>query len=253
MQDMPLVSIVTPAHNAGYFIEEAIGSVRNQTYQNWEMIIVDDCSTDNTLGIIRKCTALDDRIKCITNEKNLGAALSRNVATKAAKGDYIVFLDSDDIWYPEKLEKQISDMKEHKILLGYSAYEVIDAAGEITAFHPVAHRMTYETLLKKPSAIGTLTMIYDAQRLGKFYFDRIGHEDFAMKLQILRKIPFAGGITEPLAAYRRHNESLSGNKVIAAKWVWDTYRSIEKLSFGKSLYYFIHYAYNSFTKYRKRL
>jgi glycosyltransferase involved in cell wall biosynthesis len=201
-----LVSIITPAYNCEKYIRETIESVLNQSYINWEIIIVNDYSTDNTLDIIRKFAALDDRIKYITNKKNLGAASSRNVATKAAKGDYIAFLDSDDIWYPKKLEKQISDMKEHKILLSYSAYEVIDAAGEITASHPVAHRITYATLLKKPSAIGTLTMIYDAKRLGKFYFDRTGHEDFAVKLQILRKIPFAGGIIEPLAAYRRHDE-----------------------------------------------
>jgi len=228
-----------------------IQSVQEQTYIKWEMIIVDDCSTDNSLNIIQQYASQDTRIKIIKNTCNLGAGGSRNKAIEVANGRYIAFLDSDDTWFPEKLEKQIALMEQKNMPMSYVAYYTIDNEDTLTALHPVEEQVSYVKLLKNPSMIGTLTMMYDVKELGKFYFEDVGHEDYIMKLNILKKIDFAVGINIPLAKYRIHNTSLSSNKVSAAKWVWHIYRHIEKLSFIKSLYYFSHYAYYSFTKYKK--
>lgn len=251
MDKTPLVSIVTPCYNAEDFIGMTIESVLAQTYQNWEMIIVDDGSDDKSTQIVATYAKQDSRIKPILNQKNIGVAKSRNNATDKATGKYIALLDSDDTWFPEKLKSQLELMKKENASMSYVAYYTVDDKDIITAYHPVKERVSYTDLLKKPSIIGTLTMIYDAQKLGKFYFEDIGHEDYIMKLSILKKIDFAVGINKPLAKYRIHNNSLSSNKLSAAKWVWDIYRNSEKLSFTKSLFYFLHYTYYSFTKYKK--
>jgi len=242
------VSIITPSYNSAKYIEETMNSVIQQTYQSWEMIIVDDGSSDDSQQIIRNYTAQDERIKLIVNEENIGASKSRNKAIDVAIGEYIAFLDSDDIWYENKLEKQIALMQEKDVLLSYSAYETIDEQSKVTGMFPVQEKITYDNLLKT-SSIGTLTAVYNAQVLGKIYFKDIGHEDYVMKLHILKKIDYAQGITEPLAKYRIHNNSLSNNKLKAAKWQWKIYRDVEKISFVRSLYYFLHYAYFGFFKY----
>ena len=219
--DYPLVSIITPCYNAESFISMTIESILAQTYQNWEMIIVDDGSNDESTHIVTTYAKQDSRVKLILNKKNMGVAKSRNTGTREATGQYIALLDSDDTWLPEKLEKQLELMNRKKSSLSYVAYYTVDNKDVITGYHPVIEQVSYTNLLKKPSIIGTLTMIYDAQKLGKFYFENIGHEDYVMKLSILKKIDFAVGINQPLARYRIHNNSLSSNKLSAAKWVWD--------------------------------
>jgi glycosyltransferase involved in cell wall biosynthesis len=246
-----LISIVTPVYNSSHYIKETIASVLEQTYSYWEMIIIDDFSDDESRNIIEDYVKKDKRIKALYNEKNIGTAQSRNRGIKLSKGKYIAFLDSDDTWLPKKLERQLKLMKEKNIPMSYVAYYTMDHKNTITAFHPVEEQVSYTKLLKNPSMIGTLTMIYDTEKLGKFYFKNIGHEDYIVKLKILKKIDFAVGINEPLAKYRIHNNSLSSNKIHAAKWVWNIYRDIEKLSLIKSLFYFLHYIYYSFTKYKK--
>jgi len=251
MNDIPLVSIVTPCYNAELFIEETIKSVLAQTCKRWEMIVVDDGSIDQSLEIIRAYARKDNRIKLITNDSNKGAANSRNIAIKSARGRYIAFLDSDDVWHPKKLEKQLALMRNKNVPMSYTAYHTTDKHSRITALHPVEEKVSHSKLLKNPSMIGTLTMIYDTQKLGKIFFKQIGHEDYIVKLEILKKIDFAVGINEPLAQYRIHNNSLSSNKFAAAKWVWDIYRQSENLSLPKSIFYFLHYGYYSLTKYKK--
>ncbi len=251
MNDIPLVSIVTPCYNAELFIEETIKSVLAQTCKRWEMIVVDDGSIDQSLEIVRAYASKDSRIKLIINDINKGAANSRNVAIKSARGRYIAFLDSDDVWHPKKLEKQLALMRNKNVSMSYTAYYTIDKHRRFTALHPVEEKVSYGKLLKNPSMIGTLTMIYDTQKFGKIFFKQMGHEDYIVKLEILKNIDFAVGINEPLAQYRIHQNSLSSNKIAAAKWVWDIYRQSEKLSLPRSLFCFSHYIYYSLTKYKK--
>lgn len=250
MYTTPLVSIITPSYNASKFIEETLESILKQTYSNWELIIIDDCSTDNSIEILQPYIEQDSRIKVLLNETNLGAASSRNRGLDIANGDYIAFLDSDDLWLPQKLSKQIAFMQQENVLLSYTSYYAMNETGRTIGLYTIKSKTTYHDLLKT-SSIGTLTTIYSAKELGKFYFKQIGHEDYVMKLSILKRIPFAKGIQEPLAKYRILSNSLSSNKIKVATWQWYIYRNIEKLSLLKSIYYFMHYTYYGFTKYKK--
>jgi len=251
MKNLPLVSIITPSYNSAPYIKETIESVLQQTHSNWEMIIVDDCSTDKSRDIIAEYSKQDSRIKLLKNKINLGVAKSRNCAIKEAEGDYIALLDSDDIWLSNKLEKQLELMQKENVLMSFSAYNTINEDGEEIGFFPINEKVTYSDMLKT-SSIGTLTTIYNAKKLGKLYFDEIGHEDYLYKLNILKQIDYAQGIKEPLAKYRIVQSSLSSNKIKAALWQWKIYRDIEKIPLFKSIYYFINYTYNGLTKYRPR-
>ena len=245
----PHVSIITPSYNSEYYIEETLLSVLAQSYQNWEMIIIDDCSTDKSIDIIQRYTTIDSRIKLLHNTANLGVAESRNKGIGVCSGEYIALLDSDDIWFPKKLEKQIHLMQTKNIFMSYSAYNTIDEKGQTMNHFHTKDKITYHDMLKT-STIGTLTTIYNAKKLGKFYFMKIGHEDYVFKLHILKQIPYAEGIDEILASYRIAKNSISSNKLKAATWQWNIYRNIEKISFFKSIYYFLNYTYHGIFKYK---
>ena len=249
MSTAPLVSIITPCYNAQNFIAETIRSLLNQTYKNWEMIIVDDSSTDNSVVIIEQYLIQEPRIKLLHNKQNLGVSKSRNKGVAASNGSYIALLDSDDIWFPMKLEKQIQFMSNNNVLMSYTAYNTIDTNNNVLGYSHVKEKTTYNDLLRT-STIGTLTMIYDVKQLGKLYFENIGHEDYLLKLNILKKIPYAQGINEILASYRIVDNSVSSNKFKAALWQWKIYRKMEKISLHKSIYYFIHYVYYGISKYK---
>jgi len=244
-----MVSIITPSYNSEAFIKETINSVLSQSYKRWEMIIVDDSSSDKSLSIIKTFIERDKRIKLIQNIQNMGVAKSRNRAIKEAKGEYIALLDADDVWLPHKLATQISLMQEHNILVSYSTYYTINQESKTIGLFQTKPKVTYHDLLKT-STIGTLTMIYNVKQLGKFYFEEIGHEDYLYKLNILKQVPFAIGIQAPLAHYRLSAKSLSSNKIKASLWQWKIYRTHEKLSLLQSLYYFFHYTYHGIFKYR---
>jgi len=244
----PLVSIVMPLYNCERYVEDSIKSVMEQTYSNWELIIVDDYSTDQSYILAQSLSENDTRIKLHQMQTNSGVAKVRNHGLSLALGKYIAFLDSDDMWLPTKLEKQIILMEENAILLSYTSYDTINEKNELTGMFSVKKRVTYHDILKT-STIGTLTTVYNAEKLGKYYFQDIGHEDYVMKLEILKDIEYAEGIEEPLAKYRMTNNGLSGNKFKTALWQWRIYRDIEHLSIMKSLYYFIHYVYFGLKKY----
>lgn len=246
-----LVSIITPSYNSLDFVSMTIDSVLNQTYQNWEMIIVDDVSSDNSCETIEAYSKKDSRIKLIRLEINSGPAIARNRALKEAKGRYMAFLDSDDLWHPDKLSKQISFMKEKGIALSYTGYYRIEEESEETIDQiPVPNKVDYSELLKQ-NIIGCLTAMYDTQKLGKVYMPTIlKRQDFALWLNILKKIPYAYGIDEPLAYYRVRKTSVSSNKLIASKYNWKLYREIEKLPLYKAIYYFGWYTYKSILKYK---
>lgn len=244
-----LVSIITPVYNAERFINNTIDSVINQEHKNWEMILVDDCSTDNSEKIIREYIKKDNRIKYIKLEKNSGAAISRNIAIKNAQGRYIAFLDSDDIWTSNKLKVQIDFMKKNNIGFSFSNYQVMTEDGIlINRIIKVPKTIDYKEYLKN-TIIGCLTVVIDRKICGDFYMINIRkNQDMATWLNILKRGIIAYGINKNLAVYRLVNGSISNNKIKAAKSVWTTYRNIEKINLFKSSYYFILYAINAFKK-----
>lgn len=233
-----LVSIIMPMFNASSFAKQAIYSVQSQSYKNWELIIVDDCSTDDSIAVLEKELS-DHRIFLIKNKKNLGIANSRNIAISAAQGRYIAFLDSDDIWLPTKLERQLAFMKKTKFPICFSSYYTINKNNIKTGLRLIPDRSSYESLLTAHH-IGTLTAIYDTEFYGKQYFLEIHHEDYEMWLRLFKKLPSPiFGIKEPLAEYRVHNGSKSSNKFKTIMWRWRIYREFEKLNISKSFYYLI--------------
>ena len=241
--------IIMPLYNGEAYVAEAITSVLSQTYPHWELLIVDDGSTDDSYGIAQRYAKEDARIKLFKMPRNSGAAEARNLATQKATGEYIAFLDSDDIWLAEKLQAQIDLMEKEQVRLCYASYDAIDQEGKKVGFYKAKPLTTYKEMLRT-STIGTLTMVYHAKTLGKYYFPTVGHEDYIVKLKILKKIPYAKGVERSLAQYRISAQSLSGNKFKAALWQWHIYREVEHLSLPKSLFYFVQYVYFGVRKYK---
>lgn len=245
-----LVTVVTANYNAAKFVAETIDSVFAQTYRNWEMIIVDDCSSDNGAEIIETYLEKDGRIRLIRLEENGGPAVARNRAIEEAKGRYIAFLDSDDLWMPDKLEKQIAFMKEKSAVFSYGAYDLIDEEGNALGHFEVPQKQNYSQLLKT-CPIGCLTAIYDTRKLGKVAMPLIRkRQDYGLWLKLLKRTEYAYGLNETLAVYRVRKNSVSSNKFKAARYQWKIYRDVEKMGRFKSLYYFTHYALNGIRKYR---
>jgi len=244
------VSIITASYNSKQFIKDTIESVLAQTYTDWEMIIVDDCSTDDSVQYIEELIQHEPRIRLIVLKENQGAAVSRNRATQEAKGRYIAFLDSDDMWMPQKLEKQVAFMQQHDIALSYTGYySISEEEGKIIKEISVPSRIDYHELLKQ-NIIGCLTAMYNSQKLGKILMpDLRKRQDYALWLKILKQIPYAMGIKEPLAYYRVRKSSLSANKIRSSLYNWKMYRKVEKLPLYKAIYYFGWYTYRILKKY----
>lgn len=243
------VSVITASYNASRFIEETIKSVLDQTYDNLELIIVDDCSTDNTEEIVKKYMKLDSRVKFYKLEKNSGAAVVRNTALEKAKGRFIAFLDSDDVWDREKLEKQINFMKNNNYGFSFTSYRLINENGLLLNKEVrVPSQIKYEQLLKN-TIIGCLTVIIDKDIIGDFRMPLVrAGQDTATWLSILKNGNIAYGYDEVLAFYRLVNGSISSNKFKALKRTWNTYRKLENLNLIKSTYYFVHYVLNAIRK-----
>jgi len=228
------ISIITPSYGSEKFISQTIESVIAQIYQNWEMIIVDDVSPDNSNEIIESYMKKDSRIKLIKLEKNSGPAVARNRAIKEAQGRYIAFLDADDLWMPEKLEKQIDFMQKNNLSFTYSAYKLVDEEDNKKGTFIPPENISYKSILKT-NPIGCLTAIYDTQKLGKIYMPNIlKRQDYGLWLKILKEIRQTKGILEPLAIYRLRKNSVSSNKLKAAQYQWKIYREVEKLNILKS-------------------
>ncbi len=238
----PSISIITPSYNSSIFILKTLKSVTSQSFDNWEMIIVDDCSTDNSIEVIQPFAECDSRIKLIQLTENSGAAVARNKAIEAATGRFIAFLDSDDLWMPNKLEKQVQFMLDQDIAFSFSAYEKIDETGNVFGTVGVPKKTGYHDLLKTCS-IGCLTAMYDVEKLGKVYMPvNTKREDFATWLAILKQVDYAYGMPDVLAQYRVYASQSSAKKAKMAKENWRLYRDIEQLGVFKSAYYFAHYA-----------
>ena len=245
-----LVSIITPAYNSENFIEETINSVKNQTYTNWEMIIVDDNSTDGTREIVKHYCREDKRIKLIVMTENAGAAVARNKALKEAEGKYVAFLDSDDKWKPDKLKLQIEFMKKNNYGFTFTKYEYInDEKNELKKEFPVPLSLNYFQALKT-TVIGCLTVVIDREIIGDFEMPLVRRgQDNLTWLEILKRGHIAYGYNVNLAEYRRVSGSLSNNKFKAIKRQWNNYRYEVKLPLVKCVYYYTHYVFNSIKKY----
>jgi len=230
------VSIITPTYNSIRFIEETIQSILNQTYQNWELLITDDCSTDGTWKLLQKYQKQDERIKIFRLEKNSGPGVARNNSIKNAKGRFIAFCDSDDQWKPDKLEKQIKFMLENDLAFSYTSYDVINEEGNTIGQVKAPAKIFYTTMLRN-NYVGCLTAIYDTKNIGKLYMPEIrNRQDWALWLKILRKIPYALGIQENLAFYRDRSKSISSNKIKMVKYNWVIYKNVLGFSIVKSIF-----------------
>lgn len=244
--DNQLVSVIMPSFNSADTIIDSIESVLAQSYPHWELLISDDCSTDQTFELIRVYAERDSRIKIEKLTKNGGAGKARNSAIARAKGRYIAFLDADDIWYARKLEKQLAFMQHEGIALCYSAYDRFDSKDERDSFYP-PESTSYNELLKS-NVIGCLTAVYDREHCGTRYMPAIRkRQDMALWLNILKDGHQAKAVMEPLANYRLDG-GISHNKLRVLSYQWQLYRDVEKLSFLKALTVFIHYVIRGLRK-----
>lgn len=239
MEKNILVSVIMPTYNCGKFIAQSIDSVLSQTVADWEIQIVDDCSTDNTEEVLQPYLNQYPNIHYFCLPQNGGPAVARTEAIKRATGKYVAFLDSDDLWLPEKLEKQISFMKKNNAKFSCTAYRQMDVDGNDlhTALFPPA-RIDYRKCLRLGNPIGNLTVIYDQEALGKFEVPLIKkRNDFALWLQVLKKTDCCFGMNEVLAVYRMGRVgSVSHNKLAQIKYHWQLYHDIEKHSIFCSIY-----------------
>lgn len=248
--DYGKVSVIMPNFNGEKFLRESIDSVLSQSYQNLELLFVDDCSTDGSLDAVKSFS--DDRIRIFSTEVNGGAAKSRNLAIENATGKWIAFLDSDDIWLSEKLEKQLSFMTEKGAGFSFTQYDVVDENGEKKAtFTPKAWEYSFDDILKH-NYIGCLTAIYDAEKLGKVYMPENAEkrEDVACWFNILKTGTNAYCLGEILAKYKLHANSVSANKFKMIKYQWRLYRKFLKFNPFKSLFYLIGWAVRGLRKYK---
>lgn len=233
---MELVSIITPSFNSEKFIAETIQSVQNQTYQNWEMIIVDDCSTDKTVSIVEYIANNDSRIKVYKLDKNSGTGIARNTALDKASGKYIAFLDADDLWKPQKLEIQINFLKNNNLPFTFSFYDCINEQGkELNRRVEAPRNLSYRQLFFC-NYVGNLTGIYDVNYFGKIAISSIRkRQDWMLWLIILKKVKSAKPIPESLAFYRIRENSISASKLDLLKHNFGVYRRFHGFNLVYSL------------------
>ena len=244
-----MISIVVPVYNAAEYILKTIEMVQAQTFKDWELILVDDCSKDNSCEVIESYLAKqpDERIRFIRKEKNEGAALTRNRGIQEAKGRYIAFLDADDVWLPQKLEKQMEFMKKKNVGFVFAAYEFGDEKAKGTGrIVQVPESLTYRKALSR-TVIFTTTVLLDTEKISKelIYMPNVPSEDSATWWQILRAGNTAYGMADVVAIYRRPAKSLSSNKLKAIQRIWYLYRKVEKLSLLTSCVVFVGWAYRA--------
>jgi teichuronic acid biosynthesis glycosyltransferase TuaG len=245
-----LVSIIVPAYKAASYIGRTIESVLAQTYRDWEMLIADDCSPDNTREVVGEWAARDARIKLIAREKNGGPAAARNSALENAQGRWIAFLDSDDIWLPAKLERSIAHAQANRAALLFTAYRRISQdESRVGDLIHVPRTLTYKQLLGN-TAIATSTVLIDRSIAGDVRMERVFYDDFVCWLSILKRGHVAHGLDEDLVRYRVLAQSVSRNKGRSAREVWKTYRNVEQLGPVAASWYFSRYAMNALRKYR---
>ncbi|HEY8402643.1 MAG TPA: glycosyltransferase family 2 protein [Cytophagaceae bacterium] len=245
-----LVSVIIPVYNAAKFLDRTLQSIFSQTYKNVEIVLVDDCSRDNSSEIIDNYIPGHPEIVYHRLDKNMGAAVARNKALELARGRYVAFLDSDDEWLPEKLEKQLALMREKNVAFTYTAIEMIDEEGfVIKGKRKVRETVDYKFLLRN-TMIATSSVVIDRYGLGDFKMPlRRGGQDYATWLQLLRDGTVAYGINEALVRYRLSRNSLSSNKFKSIKQVWEIQRQNEKIGRITASFHIMCFVFNAFKKY----
>ena len=253
MVNYGLVSIITPSYNSAKFIAETIEAIQAQTYTNWELLITDDCSTDKTQSIVSEYGSKDTRIKFFRLTTNSGAGVARNNSIKEAQGQFIAFCDSDDCWYPTKLEKQLEFMVKNGYEFTCTSYDSCDENNVVIGFVECKSKTSYASLLRDNS-IGCLTSMYDTSRIGKVYMPTIRkRQDWGLWLTIIKKTKYAYGLQEPLAKYRIRENSISSNKMHMLKYNYRLYKEVEGfsgiVSFCLLAFYFLpYYFYKKFNQ-----
>jgi teichuronic acid biosynthesis glycosyltransferase TuaG len=236
----PLVSVITPVWNAAATLAAAVASVRAQSLGDWEMILVDDGSTDGSRALAARLAAAEPRLRLIGWEANRGAASARNAAIRAARGRFIAFLDADDLWYPPKLERQLGHMSRTGVPFVFAAYRRIDSEGRPLGQVAVPARLTHGALLKG-NVVGCLTAIYDSAHFGKVEMPALRRrQDYGLWLTLLAPGGEAHGLPEPLADYRVQAGSLSARRLEAAAATWRLYREHAGLGRARAGYYLAH-------------
>ena len=226
MQNFVLVSIITPTYNSAEFIGETIEAMQRQTYQNWELLVTDDCSTDATCEIVERYAAQDKRIKFFCLATNSGAGVARNNSIAQAQGRFIAFCDSDDRWLPEKLEKQLAFMTEKDCALSYSSYLTCDEEGRNSGLVVCRKQETLQSMLRN-NGIGCLTAMYDVEKVGKVFMPLLRkRQDWGLWLTILEKCKIGYGLKEPLSIYRVRENSISRKKLTLFKYNAAVYQEV---------------------------
>lgn len=247
--EKPLVSVIMPCYNMEEYISDTIVSVQKQTFPHWELVIVDDVSTDHTAEIVKSHQDQDERIRFFVKPTHSGIADTRNQCLKMAQGRYLAFLDSDDVWHPEKLDQQLQFMTERNIGFSYSSYDCIDLTGKpLQKTVKAKCDLNYEAYLRN-TIIGCSTVMIDKTIVGEVVVPNFRtSEDTATWLNILKKGFLAYAIEQPLTSYRIRQHSASSNKLKAAADLWRVYRQNEKLPLPKALVCFSSYAFNAIKK-----
>lgn len=244
----PAVSVITPVWNAEATLADAIASVQAQSLPDWEMLIVDDGSTDGSRSLAQSRAANDPRIRVLAQGARSGAAAARNRGLSEAAGRFIAFLDADDLWRPEKLALQLAFMHSGGHALSFTAYRRITADGRSLGVVTAPQRVSREGLLKG-NVIGCLTAVYDTGFFGKVEMPPLARrQDYGLWLELLRRTPYAYSLPRVLADYRVRPGSLSADKIGAARATWSLYRRQERLPLLLSAWYFAHYATNGIAK-----
>lgn len=239
-----LVSIIIPTYNTEKFIKLTIQSVQNQTYKNWEMILVDDASTDETVKIISELAKADNRVKLFQLPNNSGNGFARNVALKKVTGKYIAYLDADDLWFPMKLEKQIQFLKANNLPFTFSFYDCIDEDGKTLNRRVEAPlNLTYNQLFFC-NYVGNLTAIYDAEYFGKIVIEATQkRQDWRLWLTIVKQIKETKPVPESLAFYRIRKDSISSSKFKLIKHNFGVYRDFHRFNFVSSVFLMIRFLF----------
>ena len=247
----PLVSVIMPAYNCGKYIEAAIRSVQAQTFTDWELLIIDDCSTEEPCDVVQQIADEDPRVRILQNPENMGVAKTRNRGMDLAEGEYLAFLDSDDVWHPTKLEMQLQRMRETGADICYTSYRIVDADGVPSKpAYLVPEQVDYEALLKQ-NVMGCSTVMLRWSRLKEYRFRTdFYHEDYVLWRTLLREGHQACGCRETLTDWRLIANSRSFNKVKAAKNRWRIYTDYLHLPLGVRLNAFAGYALAGLRKYR---
>ena len=236
-----LVSVIIPCYNATSYLRACVESVLRQTYQNIEILIIDDCSTQTeTHQVLCELELSDSRIKIFYLNKNAGPAVARNIGIAHAHGRYIAFCDSDDMWHPVKLERQIAFMQEKRCALCSSSYYIVNEANSIIGIFHSPSKITYQ-MYKRDNKIGCLTAIYDTKQLGKKYYMPLinKRQDWGLFMRILKDIKICYPVTQPLAYYRKHQNSISSNKTSLITYNISIYKQVLGYSTLKACLFFL--------------